>query len=369
MTSVTVPFVDLKAQYQNLKAEIDAAIAGVIDETAFIGGRRVSAFEEEFADTIGTGHCVSVANGTDAIYIVLKMLGVGPGDEVITVANSWISTSEVISQTGARVVFVDVDEYYNLDATKLESAITDRTRAVIPVHLYGQACDLTAIKAICDAHGLQMVEDCAQAHLSQWRGQNVGTFGIAATFSFYPGKNLGAYGDAGAIVTSDAALAQECRKFARHGALVKHQHTMEGINSRLDGIQAAILSTKLPYLAEWTEKRQAAARLYAAVLDGADSVVLPKLRQFATHVYHLFVVQVGNREQVQQDLTRAGVQTAVHYPTALPLLPAYEYLGFTADDFPTARSNQSRILSLPIYPEISREQIEYVCDCLVSATS
>ncbi|MEL6301956.1 MAG: DegT/DnrJ/EryC1/StrS family aminotransferase [Pseudomonadota bacterium] len=368
MTHMNVPFVDLKAQYSSIQSDIDSAIAGVIADAAFIGGPRVSAFEESFAEKIGATHCIGVANGTDAIYIVLKMLGIGEGDEVITVANSWISTSEVITQTGASVVFVDADEFYQLDSTKLEAAITPRTKAVIPVHLYGQACDLSKIKSICDAHRLYMVEDCAQAHLSEWDGRKVGTFGIAATFSFYPGKNLGAYGDAGAIVTSDEAFAVECRRYARHGALIKHQHTVEGINSRLDGIQAAILSAKLPHLDDWTEKRQAAASLYDELLESAGTLELPRVRDLASHVYHLYVVQVDQREQVQTALKSRGIQTAVHYPTALPLLPAYHYLGKHASDFPCASANQSRILSLPIYPEISRKQIQHVCNQLVAAT-
>ncbi|MGB7295408.1 MAG: DegT/DnrJ/EryC1/StrS family aminotransferase, partial [Candidatus Aminicenantales bacterium] len=238
---MNIPFVDLKAQYQALKGEIDAAIQSVIDKAAFVGGPHVQEFEIGFADKYGVKHCISCANGTDAIYITLKALGIGPGDEVITVANSWISTSETISQTGARPVFVDIDpDYYHIDSQKIEEKISSKTKAVIPVHLFGQPACIEEIKTICKKHRLLLIEDCAQAHFATYKSQKVGTFGIAGTFSFYPGKNLGAYGDAGSIITDDDHLAEHARMFANHGSLRKHQHNMEGINSRLDGIQAAI---------------------------------------------------------------------------------------------------------------------------------
>ena len=242
---LNVPFVDLKAQYRSLKPEIDAAIQSVIDNTAFIGGSHVEAFEKAYASKLGLKHCVSCANGTDAIYIALKALGVGPGDEVITVANSWISTSETITQAGARPVFVDIDRYFHLQPAGIEAKITRRTKAVIPVHLYGQPAAIDEVKSVCDAHGLPLIEDCAQSHFATFGGRNTGTFGLAGTFSFYPGKNLGAYGDAGALVTDDDDFARRARLYANHGSLRKHIHEIEGINSRLDAIQAAVLTVKL----------------------------------------------------------------------------------------------------------------------------
>ena len=273
-----VPFVDLQAQYLAHRDVIDAAIADVIQNTAFIGGDAVKSFELAYAEHYGVEHCVSCANGTDAIYIALKMMGIGPGDEVITTAHSWISSSEAVSQTGATPVFVDVDGHYTIDAEKIEAAITPRTKALIPVHLYGQACAMGSIMEIAKRRSLFVLEDCAQAHYATWGGQRVGTFGDVATFSFYPGKNLGAYGDAGAIVTRDAALADRMRMYANHGQVKKHDHRIEGINSRLDGIQAAVLSAKLPFILEWTARRQQVAAWYSEALACVSGIELPKIR-------------------------------------------------------------------------------------------
>lgn len=361
-----IPFVDLRAQYLAHRAELDAAIQSVIDTTAFIGGAPVKQFEEAYAREYGVQHCVPCANGTDAIYIVLKMLGLGAGDEVITTAASWISTSEAVSQTGATPVFVDVDEYFNIDATQIEKAITPRTRAVLPVHLYGQAARMDVITELCRRRSLLLVEDCAQAHFATFGGQRVGTFGAAATFSFYPGKNLGAYGDAGAIVTNDAELARKCRMYANHGALKKHEHDIEGINSRLDGLQAAILSAKLPHIHDWTRRRQEVAEAYRTRLRGIPQVLLPETAPGATHVFHLFVVRVRDRDPLRDHLAARGVETGIHYPTALPLLQAYRHRGFTAAQFPHAARNQGEILSLPIYPEMTPEMIDYVVDAVRS---
>lgn len=361
---MNIPFVDLRAQYLAHRTEIDAAIAGVIQETAFIGGEAVARFETAFATSYGVKHCVSVGNGTDAIYIALKMMNIGPGDEVITVANSWISTSEAVSQTGARPVFVDVDDYYTINVDLIEAAITPHTKCIIPVHLYGQAASMTSIVSLCKKYNLRLMEDCAQAHYAEWKGQRVGTFGDAATFSFYPGKNLGAYGDAGAILTNDDALAEKMRMYANHGALKKHTHLMEGINSRLDGIQAAILSAKLPHIHAWTRQRQAVAAMYDKALSSIGGVSLPGIRDGSSHVYHLYVIQVDNRAELVKRLGDRGVQTAVHYPVALPLMPAYEYLGGNAALFPSAARNQDRILSLPIYPELTSEMVRYVATAI-----
>lgn len=359
-----IPFVDLGAQYRAHQGELDAAIRGILETTAFIGGKPVNQFEEAYAKEYGVKHCISCANGTDAIYVVLRMLGIGPGDEVITTAASWISTSETIGQTGALPVFVDVDEHYNIDVSAIESAITPRTRAIIPVHLYGQAAKMDAIVEIAHRRSLKLVEDCAQAHFAEYGGKRVGTFGNAATFSFYPGKNLGAYGDAGAIVTNDDDLAKRCRMYANHGALVKHQHEMEGINSRLDGLQAAVLSAKLPHIHDWTKRRQLVAAEYRERLHGVPGVFLPEVAPSATHVFHLFVVRVPNRDGLRDHLTKLGVETGIHYPTALPFLGAYRERRFMAAQFPRAHRNQSEILSLPIFPEMTSEMIAYVADAI-----
>jgi dTDP-4-amino-4,6-dideoxygalactose transaminase len=357
-----VPFVDLSAQYNAHREEFDRALEAVIARTAFVGGEFVRNFERHYADAYGVQHCVSCANGTDAIYIVLRMLGIGAGDEVITTAISWISTSETISQAGARPVFVDVDEHGLIDVEQIEARITPRTRAIIPVHLYGQAVNMDRVVELCQRHSLRLIEDCAQAHFAEWKGRRVGTFGDAATFSFYPGKNLGAWGDAGAIVTNDADLARRCRMYANHGALVKHQHEVEGVNSRLDGLQASLLSAKLPHVATWTARRRKVAAAYDQKLAGVGDLCLPRIRAGASHVYHLYVVQTARRDELKSYLADRGIETAIHYPTALPLLPAYGYLGAEPKDFPRAAATQARILSLPIYPEMTVDMIDYVAD-------
>ena len=362
-----IPFVDLKTQYNNLKPEIDRAIFKVIENSAFIGGKVVKDFEDAFAELYGVKYCVSTANGTDSLYIVLKMLGIGNGDEVITVANSWISSSETISQTGAKPVFVDIHpEFYSLDENKLETAITSNTKCIIPVHLHGQMCDMEAIMKIADKYGIPVLEDCAQSHFSKYKEKRAGTFGLAGSFSFYPGKNLGAYGDAGCILTDDDVFALKCRKFARHGALNKHQHEMEGINSRLDGIQAAVLKTKLPHILDWTEKRKKVADKYNEMLKGIGDVVTPSVRENSQHSYHLYVVRTKKRNELKSYLSEKGVQTAIHYPVALPNMKAYEYLSYSKEDFPIASNYENKILSLPIFPEMTEEQIIYVCSCIKS---
>ena len=355
-----IPFVDLHAQYLAHQDEFDAAFREVIRKTAFIGGEFVREFEREYAAAYGVRHCISVANGTDAIYIVLRMLGIGAGDEVITTAASWISTSETIGQAGARPVFVDVDDYYNIDVAQVRAAITPRTRAIIPVHLYGQAAQVEVLEQLARERGLHLVEDCAQAHFAEWDGRRVGTFGNAATFSFYPGKNLGAWGDAGAIITNDDELGRRCRMYANHGALVKHQHEVEGINSRMDGLQAALLTAKLRHIDSWTADRRRVASLFDHELVGVGDLELPRIRPGATHVYHLYVVKTSQRDALRSYLADNGIETAVHYPTSLPLLPAYSRLGVTPEAVPKAAANQDRILSLPIYPEMTAETVSYV---------
>jgi dTDP-4-amino-4,6-dideoxygalactose transaminase len=361
---MNVPFVDLKIQYKFIKSEIDPAIQSVLDETAFIGGKYVEGFERAFAEKYGMKHCVSCANGTDAIYITLKALGIGPGDEVMTAANSFIATSEAISQTGARPVFVDIEDYFHIDPSKIESRITKKTKAIIPVHLFGQPADVQAVRAICEKHRLHLVEDCAQSHFATVHGRKTGTFGIAGTFSFYPGKNLGAYGDGGAIVSDDDDFARNARLFANHGSLRKYVHEIEGINSRLDSIQAVVLQAKLGHIDDWNRARNSHALRYSALLGGLDQVKCPRLRPDTFHIFHLYVMRAERRDDLAAFLKTKGVATGIHYPTALPLMPAYRYLGHKPSDFPVAYACQDEILSLPMYPELGDEQIVYVADAI-----
>ena len=360
-----IPFVDLKAQYQSIKPEIDDAIAKVIEKTAFISGSFVSDFENQFAAAYGIKHVIGCGNGTDSLFILMKMMGIGPGDEVITVANSWISSSETISQTGAHPVFVDAEaDYYSMNENLLEEKITPSTKAVVAVHLQGQMCNIETIKEICDRHKLFLIEDCAQSHFSEFKGKRAGFFGLAGSISFYPGKNLGAYGDAGCIITNDDALAEKCRMYAHHGALKKHDHRIEGINSRLDGLQASILSAKLPHLAFWTEKRIQNAALYNKWLAGIPGIMIPRQRPDTKHTWHLYVIRSMNRQKLANHLAEKGIETSVHYPTALPNLPAYRYLGYKTTDFPVATELQDQILSIPMYPELTEEMIKYVADSI-----
>ena len=356
-----VPFVDLRAQYKSIAGDIDEAIAGVIGNTAFIGGKYVGLFEEAFASYCGTRYCIGVGNGTDALYIALRALGIGKGDDVITVANSFIATAEAITMTGARVVFLDCDPLtYNMDINKITHAITPRTKAIVPVHLYGQPADMLSLKKIADKHRLFIIEDAAQAHGAEINVRRVGTFGHAGCFSFYPGKNLGAYGDAGAIVTDNEELAVKCRMIANHGRISKYDHDFEGINSRLDGLQAAVLNVKLKHIDQWTEKRRAAASRYRDLLKDTTAVT-PIEASGMRHVYHLFVIRLSNREAVMAELKAQGIDTGVHYPIALPNLRAYRSLGYAPDDFPVATKYSGKILSLPMFPELGDDQIEYVC--------
>ncbi len=361
---MNVPFVDLKIQYTLLKKDIDAAMQSVIDRTAFIKGEEVAQFEQNFANKYGVSNCIGVANGTDALYIAMRQLGVGPGDEVITVANSWISTAETIVQTGATPVFVDIDRYSTIDVTKIEEKITENTIAIIPVHLYGQPCDMKAIKEIADKHNLYLIEDCAQAHFAEFEGKKVGTFGDVATFSFYPGKNLGAYGDAGAIITNDDELAEKMRMFANHGALKKHVHKIDGINSRLDTIQAAILNVKLPYITQWNEMRLKNARYYDDVLEGIGDIVLPPSRENVLHIYHVYSIRTSKRDELMQHLKNNNIGTAIHYPVALPFMETFSNLNLKHDDFPIAAKYQDEILSLPMYPELKIDTINYIANTI-----
>lgn len=361
---MNIPFVDLKSQYASIKDEIDAAIADVLANTAFVGGPFLQKFEEAFAAYCGTACCVGVGNGTDSLFIALKAMGIGPGDEVITAANSFIATSEAVTMAGGDVVFVDIDPAtYNMDVAQIESKITSKTRAIIPVHLYGQPAEMDPIMEIAARHGLKVLEDAAQAHGGEYKGRRVGTMGDAASFSFYPGKNLGAYGDGGALVTDDEALADSARMLANHGRADKFGHMFEGVNSRLDGMQAAILEVKLRHLEEWTEARRKNAYLYNQALQGVD-VVTPVEIDDVRAVYHLYVVRVdpARRSDLQAFLRENGVASGIHYPIALPNLKAYEHLGHSESDFPEASRASKEIVSLPMFPELTEEQINFVAE-------
>lgn len=358
-----IPFVDLKAQYESIKLEIDQAISDVIASSAFIGGPFVKAFETAFAAYCDAKHCVGVGNGTDAIFLTLKALGIGDGDEVITAANSFIATSEAITMSGAGVVFVDIrPDTFNIDAEKIEERITDRTKAIIPVHLYGQPADMDPILRLAKKSGLKVIEDAAQAHGAQYKGKRVGSMADAACFSFYPGKNLGAYGDGGAVVTNDEELALKIRMLANHGRVDKYDHLFEGVNSRLDGLHAAILNVKLTHIPVWTEKRRMNAYYYNKNLLEIEDLVPPFESSNVRSVYHLYVVRVRNglRDRLRDYLKSEGISTGIHYPTPLPSLAAYSYLKHKKEDFPEADLASQEILSLPMYAEMGEKQIHHV---------
>jgi dTDP-4-amino-4,6-dideoxygalactose transaminase len=358
-----VPFADLSARYESLKPEIDAAIARVIAETAFISGSYATTFEKEFAGLTGAGNVVACANGTDSLEILLEAMGIGAGDEVIVPALSWISTGEAVSRVGATPVFVDIDEYFLINPDLIEEKVTPRTKAIIPVHLYGQPTDMKRILEIAHRHGLRVMEDCAQAHAARFEGQQIGSFGDCASFSFYPGKNLGAFGDAGAMTTNDEALARTARRIANHGQEGKHNHLMEGRNSRMDGIHAAVLSACLPKLPEWTRSRQRLAERYQELL--ADTpLTLPLTAPDREHVWHLYVVRTNRRDELARFLSDHDISTAVHYPTPMPLMPAYARFEFTPADFPVASAACGEILSLPMFPEMTNEQQDHVCQTI-----
>lgn len=368
--STKIPFIDLYAQYQTIKDEIDFVVSDVIQKSSFVRGPYVDKFEQMFADMMERKHCVSCANGTDSLYIAMVALGVQSGDEVIAPAHSWISTTETITQAGGKVVFCDTDEdTFTIDPKSIESKITANTVGIIPVHLYGQPADMDAIMAIAKKHNLWVLEDCAQAHLARYKGQLVGTFGDVASFSFYPGKNLGAMGDAGAVVTNDNALAEKMAMFARHGGLKKGDHVIEGINSRMDGLQAAILTVKLRYLPAWTRARRTLANQYDSLLSECSGISTPTAPDDREHVYHLYVIQYKLRDALVAHLAADGIQTVINYPVALPFLPAYKRFRHQPEDFPVAHRAQSRILSLPIFPEMTQAQMLAVAKSISTFTA
>jgi dTDP-4-amino-4,6-dideoxygalactose transaminase len=355
-----IKFLDLYAQYQSIKPEIDEAMADVIRRSAFIGGEGVTAFEHDFAAYQAASHCVGVGNGTDAIEIVLEALALPRGSEVIVPANSFIASSEAVTRSGFRVVFADVDRStYTLSPEDVRRRMTARTSAILAVHLYGQSCDMDPLLAVAAERGVKVVEDCAQAHGAEYRGRRVGTLGHAGTFSFYPGKNLGAYGDGGAITTNEQELANRCRMIANHGRIDKYNHKFEGRNSRLDGLQAAILRVKLRHLERWVERRNQIAQAYVEALSGTGDLILPKLGAHGRHAFHLFVIRSRRRDALAEHLKNREIQTGIHYPIALPRLQAYAYLG-QAEEAMFASESASTLLSLPMGEHLDDGKVKVV---------
>lgn len=380
---MNVPFLDLKVQFKSIENQVLPMVKEAMENAAFIGGPQVNGFEAEFAAFCDSEHCAGVNSGTDAIRFALMAAGVGPGDEVITVPHTFIATTEAISQVGAKPVFVDIDpKTYNMDPNKLEDYLTKRPRgsststqhpasslrqqpkAVIPVHIYGQPADMDAILEIAGRHNLVVIEDACQAHGALYKGKKAGSMGLAGAFSFYPGKNLGAYGEGGAVVTRSEDMANKIRMIRDHGQAKKYYHDMEGYNGRLDAIQAGVLRIKLRRLAEWNNARRRNAALYDELLKAVPGVTIPFQADYATSVYHLYVILVDDRDSLQKYLGDKGVGTGLHYPVPLHLQKAYASNGYKKGDFPVTESVASRLLSLPMFPELKKEQIEYVADCV-----
>jgi dTDP-4-amino-4,6-dideoxygalactose transaminase len=362
---MNIPFLDLKAQNSALKQEILPIWAEILDSAAFIGGKYVEDFEQEFADLTHTTHCIALNSGTDALRFIFLALALNPGEEIITVPNTFIATTEAISQAGGRPVFVDIDPgTYTLDPKKIEAAITPKTKGIVPVHLYGQPADMDIITAVANKHNLWVVEDACQAHLAEYKGRTAGSLGRAAAFSFYPGKNLGACGDAGAVTTNDPDLAATITMLRDHGQIRKYYHAMEGYNGRCDALQAAALSVKLKHLPQWTEARRSHAQRYRELLQDIPGLTMPQTAPDNLSAYHLFVILLENRDFVMQELTKKGITTGLHYPLPLHRQEAYAHLHLPAGSFPVAEACAERLLSLPLYPELTDAQIVFVCDSI-----
>ena len=362
---MNIPFLDLHAQYLSIKEEIDEAIADTIKNSAYIKSPSVTDFENEFAEFLGAENVITCGNGTDAIEILLTAMGIGKGDEVLVPAMSWISTSETVATAGATPVFVDIrPDTYVIDERLIADKITSRTKAIIPVHLYGCPANMSAIMDLSEKYDLKVIEDCAQAHGAELNGKKIGTIGHAATFSFFPTKNLGAYGDAGAMLTNDSELAEKARSITNHGQQERHTHRLDGRNSRMDGMQAAILSVKLRHLEAWTKERIRKAALYTSLLKDVPEIQVPTSPKDAKHVYHLYVIQLEKREALRAYLAEEGISTLVHYPKALPFQPCYGYQENKASDYPVANMVQDSVLSLPLYPELEDETIVHIAETL-----
>ncbi len=359
-----VPFVDLNAQYVGIKDEVDGAMSSVIDSSGYILGPQVGAFEKTFAELVRADHVCAVSSGTEALHMAVRALGIGPGDEVITVVNTWISTAFCISYVGAKPVFVDIDPAtYQMDPAALEAAITPKTKAVIPVHMFGHPAPMSDIMAICKPKGIKVIEDVAQAPLATTDGRMVGTFGDAACYSFYPSKNLGCYGDSGAVTSNDPEVATALRTFTHYGQSSPHHHTEIGHNARMDTLQAAVLLAKIGHLEKWTERRRDIARSYGEKLAHLP-LILPQQSNNAGAVYHLYPVQVEDRDECLANLRSHGVMAQIHYPTPVHLQPCYQELGYGEGSFPVAENFMKRTLSLPIFPEITEQQLDHVAEVL-----
>ncbi len=362
-----INFVDLKRQYESIKPEIDSAIKDVIDNTAFIMGPRLKSFEENFAKFCGAKHCVGLDNGTTALSLSIKALGIKPGDEVITVPNTFIATTLAISDAGAKIRFVDCDkDTYNMDPEKLRKAISEKTRLILPVHLYGQSCDMGEIMEIADEKGVPVVEDTCQSHGADFKGKKAGTFGKTGCFSFYPGKNLGAYGDGGAIVTDDEEIKEKIDMMRDYGQKQKYHHLIKGHNHRLDTLQAAILNVKLKHLSDWNDMREKNARIYTKMLSGCDGVITPVEHGNGKHIYHLYVVRVAakKRDALLKHLADNQIYAGIHYPIPIHLQEAYSEYAGEKGRYPVTEKYADEILSLPMFPELTREEIENVCECV-----
>jgi dTDP-4-amino-4,6-dideoxygalactose transaminase len=369
-----VPFLDLKAQYKQIEHEVVPMVKEAMATGAFIGGTQVACFEEEFAEFCETKFCIGVGSGTDALRFALQACGLGRGDVVVTVPNTFIATTEAISQVGATPVFVDVDHHaYNMDVRKLNYLLSSRNslsktqnklKAIIPVHLYGQPADMDPILEIAEKHNLIVIEDSCQAHGALYKNKRAGSMGAAGCFSFYPGKNLGAFGEAGAVVTNDEEIDGKIRMLRDHGQQQKYYHDIEGYNGRLDAIQAGVLRIKLKQLQSWNQARRQHAADYNELLQGIPGIILPEEAGYAESVYHLYVILMDNRDELQKFLQGKGIFTGLHYPLPLHLQKAYVHLGYKKGDFPVAESTAARLLSLPMFPELARDQIEYVTDSI-----
>jgi dTDP-4-amino-4,6-dideoxygalactose transaminase len=356
-----IPFLDLKKQYKSIKNEIDSAIQNVIDNTAFILGKAVSDFEKEFADAHEVKHCIGVSSGTDGNHLALWTLGIEPGDEVIIPVNTFIATAEGATLCMAKPVFIDCSsDSYNMDPKKVEELITPKTKVILAVHLYGQPADLDVLNDIAKRHNLFLVEDAAQAHLSEYKGKKVGSLSDVASFSFYPGKNLGAYGEAGAVTTNNDELAKKLKMYREHGQSEKYHHETCGHNYRMEAIQGAVLGVKLKYLNEWTNKRREVAKKYRDMLEGVGDIILPQEMPYSKHVYHLFVIKTKQRDGLQKYIGENGVASGLHYPIPLHLQNSFKNLGYKKGDFPNTEELAINCLSLPMFPEITDEQIDYV---------
>jgi dTDP-4-amino-4,6-dideoxygalactose transaminase len=361
-----VPFVDLRSQYEFLKHEIVPRVCLVFERAQFILGPEVAEFEKQFASYTGTAHCVGVESGTGALKLALEALGIGAGDEVIVPANTYIASALAVSATGAVPVLVDMADDYLIDVDLIERRITPRTKAILPVHLYGQTVAMNRVLEIAARHRLRVIEDAAQAHGAKWNGARAGSFGDVACFSFYPGKNLGAYGDGGAVVTNDPDVADQVRLLRDFGQKRKYEHLIKGDNCRLDSVQAAVLNVKLKYIDAWNDSRRNAASYYDELLPQIG-ITPPRRRSAESHVYHLYVIEVEERDAVREKLAEQGVESGIHYPIPIHLQPAYAELGYAPGSFPKTEASAKRLLSLPMFPEITRAQIERVVSALAAA--